>query len=341
MRKRKQTKRYITRAAALFLTAAMIVQAAAPALAASLDKEMVSVDRPVNQDDRDQKIGHTKATPSEATPSDTQKLPKATASDALPKNRNSILPNGSFEETSVTAAGWKWVWKNSTMPTGWGTWAATAGNQKIVYDIVTDEAEAQEGKNYLHIKSEDKTSRIDISYAIPTVDPAMNYLCTFWLKAENVEVTSSSTSGFYVRLARIKQSDGKTETNVETSPIKGTTDGWVQYSLMTKDLPSDNTKGLQIDIFSEYMSGDIWLDDIQIVPAYAISLDKKEAVMFTGETLQLEATLSEGIEEEIQWYSKNPEIADVDENGLVTAYKMGIAEIAAKTDDLHEAVWPI
>lgn len=338
MRKRKQTKRYITRAAALFLTAAMIVQAAAPALAASLDKEMVSVDRPVNQDDRDQKIGHTKATPSEATPSDTQKLPKATASDALPKNRNSILPNGSFEETSVTAAGWKWVWKNSTMPTGWGTWAATAGNQKIVYDIVTDEAEAQEGKNYLHIKSEDKTSRIDISYAIPTVDPAMNYLCTFWLKAENVEVTSSSTSGFYVRLARIKQSDGKTETNVETSPIKGTTDGWVQYSLMTKDLPSDNTKGLQIDIFSEYMSGDIWLDDIQIVPAYAISLDKKEAVMFTGETLQLEATLSEGIEEEIQWYSKNPEIADVDENGLVTAYKMGIAEIAAKTDDLHEAV---
>lgn len=60
--------------------------------------------------------------------------------------------------------------------------------------------------------------------------------------------------------------------------------------------------------------------------------------MFTGDTLELKAACSDGYESQIEWYSKNPEIADVDENGIVTAYSMGAAEITAKTDDYHEAV---
>lgn len=337
MRKYRQTRRYRSRAAALFLTAAMVVQAGAPAMAAPWYGEMMSAEsvtgsgKKASPSEADREDGGTKATPSEAG-----KAEKATLSNA--KKNSSILPNGSFEETSVTNAGWKWIWKDSIIPAGWGTWAATPGNQKILYEIVTDKDNAKEGNNYLRINSGDKTSRISINYPKLPVDPTLEYQCTFWLKAENLQVTSSNTSGFFVRLARVKKDDGKTELNVELPPIKKDTDGWVQYSLVTKGLPSSNTNGLQIDIFSEYMSGEIWLDDVKIVPLYGLSLDKKDVSIFTGATLQLEAVLTEGIEEEITWYSKNPEIASVDENGLVTAHKMGLTEIIAQTDELHEAV---
>lgn len=86
------------------------------------------------------------------------------------------------------------------------------------------------------------------------------------------------------------------------------------------------------------MAGEVCLDDVQILPTYALRLSKTEASMFTGDTLELKAACSDGYESQIEWYSKNPEIADVDENGIVTAYSMGVAEIAAKTDDYHEAV---
>lgn len=107
---------------------------------------------------------------------------------------------------------------------------------------------------------------------------------------------------------------------------------------MTKNFPSNNTEGIQIDVFAEYISGEVWLDDIQIVPVYDLNLNKTEANMLTGDTLELKVVNGNDLEEEVQWFSKDPEIADVDVNGVVTAYKMGIVDIVARTDEFHEAV---
>lgn len=155
-------------------------------------------------------------------PAKIEKSEKATLSNASQKKSGNILPNNSFETTSITNAGWKWVWVNETIPTGWGTWAATEGNKKMSFEIVNDTEEAQDGDNYVRIHSEDKTSRIDINYPIHDIDPTVNYLCTFWVKTENVE-----GNGFFVRLARLRKDNGTSETNVESDKITGTTDGWV------------------------------------------------------------------------------------------------------------------
>ena len=67
------------------------------------------------------------------------------------------------------------------------------------------------------------------------------------------------------------------------------------------------------------MAGEVCLDDVQILPTYSLRLNKTEASMFTGDTLELKAACSDGNEIKVDCYYKNPEIAEVEENGIVNA----------------------
>ena len=71
------------------------------------------------------------------------------------------------------------------------------------------------------------------------------------------------------------------------------------------------------------------------VPATSSELDKASAVILEGETLQLTATVLPGYttNQVVGWYSSNPAVATVDENGLVSAVGLGTATITEVTTD--------
>lgn len=64
----------------------------------------------------------------------------------------------------------------------------------------------------------------------------------------------------------------------------------------------------------------------------AITLSQTSAVMFENKTLQLSAILNPADCEypEVKWYSTDPEVATVDQNGLVTSRKEGQAKIVVE-----------
>ena len=70
------------------------------------------------------------------------------------------------------------------------------------------------------------------------------------------------------------------------------------------------------------------------IPASSVTLDQSELQKFIGETCQLQATvLPEAAIQNVIWLSSNPEVATVDETGLVTAVGSGAATITATTTD--------
>ncbi len=70
--------------------------------------------------------------------------------------------------------------------------------------------------------------------------------------------------------------------------------------------------------------------NVKIVDVESVTLDKTEATIGVGKTLQLNATvLPENATDEITWESLKQSVATVDENGVVTANNVGEATITA------------
>ena len=72
-----------------------------------------------------------------------------------------------------------------------------------------------------------------------------------------------------------------------------------------------------------------------VILATGISLNKKTVELEQGETIQLTATVSpsNAANKSVTWSNRNPDIACVDGNGLVTAVNSGICSIVATTLD--------
>ena len=69
------------------------------------------------------------------------------------------------------------------------------------------------------------------------------------------------------------------------------------------------------------------------VKGISIKLDRRSATLLHGATGQLKATISQTSEaySKVTWFSSNPAVVAVDENGLVTGLKVGSATITAKS----------
>ena len=97
-------------------------------------------------------------------------------------------------------------------------------------------------------------------------------------------------------------------------------------------------------MYAQTMTGDVWLDDLEIIETYALSFQKESMIMNVDEELELELTIDNEdafTNEEIHWESSNEEVAVVDETGVVTALSPGTAVITAMTDDLHKVTCQI
>ena len=68
-------------------------------------------------------------------------------------------------------------------------------------------------------------------------------------------------------------------------------------------------------------------------PAKGVVISKDKAELKVGDKLQLTAKITEGTNQEIVWVSSDPQVASVDQLGMVTALKAGKTEIAAVAAD--------
>ena len=113
--------------------------------------------------------------------------------------------------------------------------------------------------------------------------------------------------------------------------------GWeqtsVEFELTEKTTVSIGARGVTSVIHNWMSFSDFRLVQSESYAAF-IALNKTEAAIAAGAQEQLTATvLPSEISQTIVWQSSNPEVATVDETGLVTAVGNGIATITATVTD--------
>ena len=145
-----------------------------------------------------------------------------------------------------------------------------------------------------------------------------------------ITITGGTVSGQVV--ASGKEPDATVETakiRVENAEIAG------EPAILFTSPDADSatvTGSVQLNVDKEaYSIGET--GDIEVVFTYitGVTLDKSSATLEEGKTLQLKATVEPEAAEDktITWTSSDPAVAEVDENGLVTAKKDGKATITA------------
>ena len=109
-------------------------------------------------------------------------------------------------------------------------------------------------------------------------------------------------------------------------------DSW-RYALRTLFIPVGSIATFQTSDWYNYFGSFVEMEEGGKVTA--IELDKQTAVVIEGETLQLKAIITpeDATNKMVSWASSNPNVATVDENGVVTAMGLGNAMITAVTTD--------
>lgn len=246
-----------------------------------------------------------------------------------------LLENGSFEETEQAGSGnLVKFWKDGIYPAGWnGLWDASSNSQGKILLEVTEE-ETYDGDNSVYVKALDSSARLEFYTSHRNFDPSRDYLCSVMVKASEV-----SGTGFYMRVAANKTGTGTMNTYFTPGQKKvtGTTEDWVKFTVPITDLPQ-GADSLQLDLFIEKMTGELWLDDVRLEQTYRFWLEESDIQMEEGESRQLTPVFDEeDPAADIQWSSSNESAVTVDENGTVTAVGSGNAVIKSYIDEYHEA----
>ncbi|MGN0975631.1 MAG: polysaccharide lyase family 8 super-sandwich domain-containing protein, partial [Gemmiger sp.] len=149
------------------------------------------------------------------------------------------------------------------------------------------------------------------------------------VKTDNVQGT-----GFY---ARMQVGASRNKNLGDGYKVKGTQD-WTTYELPLKNLytlAEANSGPFKLEIFAEYMTGEFWVDQVEIVPdGYPVRIESDKTSLDVGDTVQLKAAspyqganLAAAV-----WASSDADVATVDESGVVTARKPGSATITLDVD---------
>lgn len=102
----------------------------------------------------------------------------------------------------------------------------------------------------------------------------------------------------------------------------------------TGQIPKENDAAPK-DYALHYDGKDVIPNDVITTPITGIKLNQNELKMHNGDKFKLTAVISpeDVTNKKVHWYSDNPEVATVDENGNVTAISTGTTTIRAVTDD--------
>ncbi len=99
-----------------------------------------------------------------------------------------------------------------------------------------------------------------------------------------------------------------------------------------------DTAGEAKIIASFEFNGQTYTNECLVKVKYSVEsskMNKKSVELSVGDTKQLSVTVkpSNATVKTVKWYSENPNIAEVDENGVVTAVSSGVVTVYSLTDD--------
>lgn len=253
---------------------------------------------------------------------------KATKRFALtvPKsNRNDEKTNSGFENVALITAGTDY-WSGDKKPLVWGNPNKVSTPDGVNFTAMIDSNEKYSGEYSLKLGSETEPARIMVGQNITGLSPEKTYRVSGYVKTENYNSFSLSSSGPVIRVQVARTSNYFSTTSVEP------TSDWTYVDTIFS--PGADT--IRIDCNFTSGCGYAWFDDIKLeeyVPVRSVTLSKQNIVMEPDEICDLTAQLypvhrADAI---INWSSSDEDIATVDENGKVTAIgeKSGRAAISA------------
>ncbi|MEY8748161.1 polysaccharide lyase family 8 super-sandwich domain-containing protein [Bacillales bacterium AN1005] len=241
-----------------------------------------------------------------------------TAEERINEN---LMQNGGFETIINNSS-----WTNSKGPEKWNIWVPS-GNPELSIDSDV----YHEGGKSISIHSLE-TSRADILQDV-SVKPGYNYQLSFWVKTENIE---ASSGGVFVRTQYLDSSSKKVSDGPSTEKIKGSQD-WNSKKL-NLTIPASASK-VRIELFFETAKGKTWFDEVKLEESgkgiMNFRLKQNAVSLGIGETLALTPvfTPDDVADKTVTWISSNPEIAFVNDNGIITGVDSGVTTIKATSKD--------
>lgn len=243
---------------------------------------------------------------------------KVTAEE-IPKMN--LIQNGGFETTTSNSK-----WSNNIGPESWDVWIPS-GNP----ELAIDSNEYHEGNHSISINAT-QTSRADVLQDV-SVKPDQNYQLSFWFKTENIE---ASWGGLFVRTQYLDSTGKKVSDGPSTEKLKGSHNWSLQEINLA--IPKSASK-LRVELFFETATGKAWLDDVTIKESEKtvtnFTLEQNAVTLKTGKELTMTPvfTPSDVTDKTVYWSSSNPDIAVIDDTGLVSGVAPGVTTIKATTKD--------
>ncbi len=254
-----------------------------------------------------------------------------------PVEGETVIFSDDFEgelATSTNATMQKY-WKDSQYPVQWDSIGFGTGNYAGELQLEVTDAESYEGEHSVHVSTQDSATRISMTAKVQDLDYTKEYKLRMWVKTKDVTGT-----GFYARSQIYSDADKKYVNLGDGDKLKGTND-WTLYELSypnASELVKNQTSGTAtIEVFAEKMTGEIWIDNVELVEVWSLQLDKKDMMLDIGKKGTITAS-GMPADKTVTWSSADETIATVDENGEVTAVAPGVVEITATVDADHKAI---
>lgn len=245
-------------------------------------------------------------------------ISKIAAEETQKKN---FIENGGFETTTSNSR-----WTNNIGPDNWDVWIPS-GNPVLTIDSDV----YHEGGNSISINASE-TSRADVLQDVP-VKSGQNYQLSFLFKTENIE---ASWGGLFVRTQYLDHNGKKVSDGPSTEKIKGSHDWSLQEINLA--IPIEASK-LRIELFFETATGKAWFDNVVLKESEKtvtdFTLEQNAITVETGETMTLTTvfTPADVTDKTVSWTSSDPDIAMVNETGVVTGIAPGLTIIKATSKD--------
>jgi hyaluronate lyase len=232
-----------------------------------------------------------------------------------------LIQNSGFEITTSNNN-----WANNIGPANWDIWIPS-GNPVLTIDSEV----YHEGGKSISINAS-QISRADVLQDV-AVKSGQNYQISFWFKTENIE---ASWGGLFVRTQYLDSNGKKVSDGPATEKLKGTHD----WSLKELNLaiPQSASK-VRIELFFETAKGKAWIDEVTMKETVKkvtdFTLQQNAVTLEIGKTMSLtpEFTPADVTDKTVFWTSSNPDVAGVNETGLVTAAAPGVTTIKATSKD--------
>ena len=252
---------------------------------------------------------------------------------------SSVIANGSFEYSEeapteqLGPSGTYWdvdLWENDEKPQNWNLQIYDAKGVPSLYQGSFDKEDKMDGNQSIVISKTDTSDHQ--AFFKQMYQPALadtTYQLSFWIKSDDLDVDELQLS--------ISQRDESqkdiSNTNIVLTDILDKQGEWIHY---TKEIKTHSDTAYMDFVFKivNQASGSFHLDAISMTtvqPAASIKVSgNAEMTIDEQQTLHYDILPVDADPQDYQWTSSDPDVLEVDEDGVVTAKQAGSAYVQVK-----------